>query len=372
MCVSLKKLNLFISDISTVVSVDIEILKELSNVPGPPGFEDKVRELIAKYIKDYVDELSVDNLGNLIAVKYGKEKDFKVMIAAHMDEVGLLIRFIDNNGFAKFMALGGIDPRILPGQRVVILTEKEPVRGVIGFKPPHITSSEERSKAIPIKDLYIDFGARSAEEAKEMGVREGCVAVFDRDFQVISPKIVTGKAFDDRVGCFVLIETLKRLKETVPTIYAVFTVQEEVGLRGAGVAAYAINPSLAMVLEGTVAADTPEVPQSDVITRVGKGPAIRLIDPTMIAQRKLFEFVVKIAEEEKIPYQIQISYAGGTDAGRIHLTRKGIPSVAISVPVRYIHTPCCLLNLEDVENTIKLLAKTIEKLKSPEQIKYTI
>jgi len=352
--------------------VDIEILKELSNVPGPPGFEDKVRELIAKYVKDYVDELSVDNLGNLIAVKYGKEKDFKVMIAAHMDEVGLLIRFIDNNGFAKFMALGGIDPRILPGQRVLIATEKGYIRGIIGFKPPHITPAEERSKATSIKDLYIDFGARSLEEAYKMGVKEGCVAVFDRDFQKLSDKIVTGKAFDDRVGCFVLIEVLKQIKKITPTLYAVFTVQEEVGLRGAGVAAYAIDPDLAIALEGTVAADTPEVPSSDVITKVGKGPAIRLIDPTMIAQRKLFEFLVKVAEEEKIPYQVQISYAGGTDAGKIHLTKKGIPSTAISVPVRYIHTPCCLLNLEDVENTIKLLVKIVEKLKSPTQIKYTI
>jgi len=352
--------------------VDLKILEELSNVVGPPGFEDKVRELIAGYVKEYVDELYVDSLGNLIAVKYGETKDFKVMVAAHMDEVGLLIRFIDDKGFAKFMNIGGIDPRILPGQRVLITTEKRYVRGIIGFKPPHITPAEEKGKATPIKDLYIDFGARSLEEAYEMGVKEGCVAVFDRDFRKLSDEIVTGKAFDDRVGCFVLIEVLKQIKKITPTLYAVFTVQEEVGLRGAGVAAYAIDPDLAIALEGTVAADTPEVPSSDVITRVGKGPAIRLIDPTMIAQRKLFEFVVRVAEEKKIPYQVQISYAGGTDAGRIHLTRKGIPSTAVSVPVRYIHTPCCLMNLKDVQNTIKLISSIVEELKSPDQIKYKL
>jgi len=334
----------------------VDILGKLSETNGAPGYEDKVRELITGLVKNYVEKLSVDKLGNLITVK-GRGRP-RVMLAAHMDEVSLMIRHIDSNGFMRFISLGGVPPYVLLGQEVVIEGSRSKVYGVVGAKPPHL---REPAKELKIEDLYIDVGAENREEVSELGIKIGDLAFFSTKFRYCGRRVM-GKAFDDRVGCTVLIEVLRRIEDIGCALYGVFTVQEEVGTRGAKVAAFSIEPDVAIVLEGTIAADTPDVPVYKVITRLRRGPAIRIMDASMITNRKLLGFVIKVAEELKLPYQLQISPTSGTDAGRIHLTKGGIPSIVISVPCRYIHTPKSIAIVDDMEHTIKLVEEVVKRI----------
>lgn len=334
----------------------VGILRELSEVNGAPGYEDKVRELIVKFVKNYVRKLTVDKLGNLITVK-GEGRP-KVMLVAHMDEVSLMIRHIDEKGFIKFINLGSISPYILLGEEIAIEGSNGIVYGVIGTKPPHL---RERVKELRIEDLYIDVGARDRKDVIESGINIGDFAFFSTKFRVHRRRVM-GKAFDDRVGCTVLIEVLRKVKNVEGSLYSVFTVQEEVGTRGAKIAAFTLEPDIAIVLEGTIAADTPDVPTYKTITQLRRGPAIRVMDATMITNRKLLNFVIKIAEELKIPYQLQISPTSGTDAGRIHITKSGIPSIVISVPCRYIHSPRSIAIIDDIEHTIELVKEIIERI----------
>jgi len=340
----------------------VETLEKLSNVYGVTGREEEVASLLKKLLKPYVDEVKEDKLGNIIGIRKGKKNAPKVMLAAHMDEIGLFVKTITKEGFLHFTKIGGIDDRILLAQKVLVFTEKGPLHGIIGSKPPHIQKEEERKKVISYDELFIDVGASSQEEAKKMGVKVGDTVCFDVKFAKIRENIVIGKAFDDRIGCVIMIEALKRLKKTECTIYAVGTVQEEVGLRGAGTSAFGLYPDFGIALDVTVSGDTPEVKETDAPIKMGKGPSLTIADAGMIVPPKVLRLMVDAAEENKIPYQLETGLPGSTDAARILLTRDGVPSGAISIPTRYIHSPTSLLNLEDVENALKLLIAVIQKI----------
>jgi len=340
----------------------VETLEKLSNACGVTGREEEVREQMSKFLKPYVDEVKEDNLGNVIGIKEGKKNAPKVMLAAHMDEIGLLVKTISKEGFLQFMKLGGIDDRVLLAQKVMVYTEKGPLHGIIGSKPPHIQKEDERKRVIPYDELFVDVGAASSEEAQKMGVRIGDPIEFDIRFVKISKNIVIGKAFDDRAGCAIMIETLKRLEKTDCTVYAVGTVQEEVGCRGATTSAFGLCPDIGIALDVTVAGDTPGVKEIDAPIKLGKGPSLTIADSLLITHPKVLRLLVDTAEENKIPYQLEAGLPGGTDAGRISLTREGVPSGTISLPARYIHSPTSLISLADAENVVKLAIATIQKI----------
>jgi len=339
-----------------------EILEKLSNACGIAGREEEVRSLMNKLLKPHVDEVKEDKLGNVIGIKRGKKNAPKVMLAAHMDEIGLLVKTISKKGFIQFAKIGGIDDRILLAQNVIVYTEKGPLHGIIGSKPPHIQKEEERKRVLTYDELFIDVGAENQEEAKKMGVRIGDPIGFDVKFSKIGKDVVIGKAFDDRVGCAAMIEAMKHLKNTECTIYAVGTVQEEVGLRGATTAAFGIYPDIGIALDVTVAGDMPGVKEAEAPIKMRKGPSLTVADFGLITHPKVLRLLVDAAEENKIPYQLETGLPGSTDAARISLTREGVPCGVISIPTRYIHSPSSLLSLKDVENAVKLTVAAIQKI----------
>jgi len=340
----------------------VETLEKLSNACGVAGREEEVRRLLREFLKPYMDEVKEDKLGNVIGIKRGKENAPNVMLAAHMDEIGLLVKTISNDGFIQFMKMGGIDDRILLAQKVIVHTEKGPLHGIIGSKPPHIQKEDERKKVLTYDELFIDIGAESREEAKQMGVKIGDPVSFDVKFAKIGNETVIGKAFDDRVGCAVMVETVRQLKEIKCTLYAVGTVQEEVGLRGATTAAFGIYPDVGIALDVTVAGDVPGVKEFEAPIKLRKGPSLTIADYGLITHPKVLRLLIDVAEENKIPYQLETGLPGSTDAARISLTREGVPSGVISIPTRYIHSPASLLSLKDAENTVKLTVAAIQKI----------
>lgn len=339
-----------------------EVLEKLSNACGVAGREEEVRSLMKKFMKPHVDEIKEDKLGNVIGIKKGKKNAPKVMLAGHMDEIGLLVKTISKEGFLQFTKIGGIDDRILLGKKVIVYAEKGSLHGIIGSKPPHIQKEEERKRVITCDELFIDIGAGSQEEAKKMGVRIGDPVGFDIKFAKIGKNIVVGKAFDDRVGCAVMVEAMERLEKTECTVYAVGTVQEEVGLRGATTAAFGICPDVGIALDVTIAGDVPGVKEVEAPVKLGKGPALTVADYGLITHPKVLRLLIDSAEESKIPYQLETGLPGSTDAARISLTREGVPSGVISVPTRYIHSPTSLLSLDDAEKAVKLLVAAIKKI----------
>jgi len=339
-----------------------DTLEKLSNACGIAGREEEVRSLMKNFLKLYVDEVKEDKLGNVIGIKRGKKNAPKVMLAAHMDEIGLLVKTISKEGFIQFAKIGGIDDRILLAQKVIVYTEKGPLHGIIGSKPPHIQKEEERKRVLTYDELFIDIGAENQEQAKKMGVKIGDPVGFDIKFAKVGKNIVIGRAFDDRVGCAVMVEAMKRLEKTDCTVYAVGTVQEEVGLRGATTAAFGIYPDVGIALDVTVAGDVPGVKEVEAPIKLGKGPSIEIADMGLIAHPKVVRLLVDAAEESKIPYQLETGLPGSTDAARISLTREGVPSGVISIPTRYIHSPSSLLSLEDAEKTVKLTVAAIQKI----------
>ena len=339
-----------------------DTLEKLSNACGVAGREEEVRSLMKNFLKPYVDEVKEDKLGNIIGIKKGKKNAPKVMLAAHMDEIGLLVKIISKKGFIQFAKIGGIDDRILLAQKVIVYTEKGPLHGIIGSKPPHIQKEEERKRVLTCDELFIDIGAENQEQAKKMGVKIGDPVGFDIKFAKVGKNIVIGRAFDDRVGCAVMVEAMKRLEKTECTVYAVGTVQEEVGLRGATTAAFGIYPDVGIALDVTIAGDVPGVREVEAPIKLGKGPSIEIADMGLIAHPKVVRLLVDAAEENKIPYQLETGLPGSTDAARISLTREGVPSGVISIPTRYIHSPSSLLSLEDAEKTVKLTVAAIQKI----------
>lgn len=343
---------------------EVYLLKELSNLFGPSGFEEEVREVVKREFEKVTDEVKVDVLGNVIGVKKGDEKYPTILLDAHMDEVGFMITHIDKNGFLRFDLLGGLDQRVLYAQKVVIKGDKGKIRGFIGAKAPHLLKPEERSKAVDVEDLFIDIGASSRDEVYEMGIKIGSVGTFDTTFTYLSKNRVLGKAFDDRVGLAVMISVLKRIKDADYNVIAIASVQEEVGLRGARTAAWQVNADFALAIEGTAAADTPGTPEHKRSTEIGKGPAITLADRSIISHPIVVKELINVAKERRIPYQFKRVFVGGTDAGVIHLIREGIPSAVVSVPSRYIHSPAAILDVNDFKYTIDLVHGFIELVSS--------
>ncbi|WP_414468752.1 M42 family metallopeptidase [Methanobacterium sp. ACI-7] len=341
-----------------------DLLEKLSNAPGVSGFEGEIRKIMTEELTGHVDEIETDGLGNLIAVKKGSGKGKKIMLAAHMDEIGLMVRHIDKEGFVKFTKIGGINDQMLLNQEVYIHSEEGIVLGVIGAKPPHRMKAAEKRKVVEYENMFIDIGAANKEEAEKL-VGVGYPITIKHEFSKLQSNLVTGKAFDNRVGCYVLVEAMKRAK-TDATIYGVGTVQEEVGLKGAKTSAYRINPDLAIALDVTISGDHPGIKFEEAPAKINGGPAIILTDASgrgLITHPTVKRLLIDAADEEDIPYQLEVSEGGTTDATAIHLTREGIPTGVLSVPTRYIHTPVEVVSLDDIENTIKLLVAAIERVK---------
>jgi putative aminopeptidase FrvX len=333
-------------------------LKQLSEAVGVSGDEGQVRAVVLDVVRASVDDVRVDTMGNVLAFKRGSGRDrLRVMVSAHMDEIGLMVVGHDGDGFLQVRAVGGIDPRMLPGMLFQVGPERIP--GVIGVKPIHLVKEDELEKVARIEDLVMDVGAKTKDEAKGLAPL-GTYAAFATKFREIGPT-VSGKAFDDRAGCTVLVELLRGERFRFD-LHAVFTVQEEVGLRGAGVAAYAIEPDCAFALEGTIADDIPKDRDVSPTTQLGKGPAITVMDHSFISDRRLLRLLTTTAEELGIPYQFKQPGIGGTDSGAIHRSRGGVPSVTVAVPSRYIHSPVALLSLEDFDNTVRLMRESLSRL----------
>ncbi|KJF28847.1 M42 family metallopeptidase [Clostridium aceticum] len=317
---------------------------------SPAGNEGRISEFIRNQIKDYVDEIKVDALGNLIARKKGNGK--KIMLAGHMDQIALMVTYIDDKGFLRFTNVGGISPTISLSQRVIF---ENGTIGVIG------SEKIEDLKDFKLEKLFIDIGASSKEEA-EKKVTIGDMAVYYTE-ALYDDKKVMSQAVDDRIGCFVMIEALKKLSTTANDLYFVFTVQEEVGTRGAKTAAYDIAPDMAIAFDVTATGDTPKA--KSMAVELGKGPAIKVKDNSILCHPKVKNYMIKQAEENNIPYQLEILEFGGTDSGAIHLTRSGVPSGVLSIPCRYLHSNCEMVFLSDVKEAIEL---TVYMLKNSIEI----
>lgn len=335
----------------------MELLKKLSELPGISGREDEVRTLIHQELEKSADEVEIDKTGNVIAHKEGKS-DRKLMICAHMDEIGFLVRHIDDNGFIRLREVGGFDPRVLLARRVTI-HGKEKVNGIIGTKPLHLMTEKEKKKEIKIKDLFVDTG-RSAEEIKEI-VSMGDMITYQMDFKPMGEETFSGKCLDDRLGVYTMIKVFEKIKAPEVDLYAVASVQEEVGLRGAQVSSFDIEPDLGLALDVTVANDVPGGSGQDKVTELGEGTAIKIMDSVTISNHKLVTFLRKLAEENDIDYQMEILPGGGTDAGAIERSRSGIPVGGISTPIRYAHSGLELAKKGDLEASIELIKLFIEK-----------
>jgi len=345
------------------------LLKRLTEASGVSGYEMDVGKIVFNELKEHVDWIETDNFGNVISLKKATATDGpKIMLAGHMDEIGLLVKYIDEKGFLYFERIGGVFPRSLFFQPVTIHCKNGPVGGLTCCKPPE--TPEEANKMPELKAFFIDIGAKSRVEAEKLGVRIGDSVTFERPFKALgSGNILVSKAFDDRVGVCVVVETMKNLakKRVEANVYGVADVQEEVGCRGAQVAAYRIAPDMAIAVDVTVAGDLPGVPEKEMVTKVGLGPAIKVMDQAggslgLISHLKVRELLVSTAEEEKIPYQMEVLPRGSTDASTIHLTREGVPSCVISIPTRYTHS-YELLDIRDVVNAVKLLTATVRKVR---------
>ncbi|UOG06558.1 M42 family metallopeptidase [Bacillus altitudinis] len=353
----------------------LTMLKDLTDAKGIPGNERDVKKVMQSYIETYADEVSTDRLGSLIAKKEGNANGPKVMLAGHLDEVGFMVTKIDDKGYIRFQTVGGWWSQVMLAQRVTIVTKKGDIAGVIGSKPPHVLSPEARKKSIEITDMFIDIGASSKEQAMEWGVLPGDQIVPYFEFTVMNDeKMLLAKAWDNRIGCAVAIDVMKNLKDTQHEniAYSVATVQEEVGLRGAKTAAATIQPDIGFAIDVGVAGDTPGITEKEATSKLGKGPTIVVFDASMVSHKGLRDFVVQTADELNIPYQYDSMPGGGTDAGGIHLTGHGVPSLSIGIPSRYIHTHAAMIHRDDYENAVKLLTEVIKRLdqKTVEQITY--
>ncbi len=352
-------------------------LQEITDAFGPSGFEDEVGVIVEKHLGGFC-EVMRDGLGSTVGKLVGASETPSILIAGHMDEVGFMVAGVTKGGYLKINPLGGWWPHVLLSQRVVIKTrEGKLVHGLIGSKAPHSLKPEERTKVMEIEDLYIDIGASEDNEAyKKFGVRVGDPVVPYAQFEKLGPdgKFLMAKAWDNRIGVAVAIEVAKALKgqKHPNTLYAGGSVQEEVGLRGAGTCAYFVNPDIAIAIDVTLAADIPGSPNSEWGEKIGKGPSISVMDGSLLPNPRLLDFVLEIADKKGIPYQMGSLSKGGTDGGRFATTRNGIPSLTLSIATRYIHSHYSILHRDDVDNLIALLVETVKALdfKAIEKIKY--
>ena len=338
-----------------------DLLEKLSNAPGISGHEGIVRDMILEEIKPYIDTHEIDNMGNLITCKYAGQPN--IMLAAHMDEIGLIVKYIDDQGFIYFSPVGGWFDQTLLHQRMVIHTKLGEHYGINGSKPPHVMKAVEYDKVIKKDKMFIDIGADSKSDAIKMGIEIGNQIVPDAKFFTLNKSKVAGKALDNRAGCTMLIEIMKNL-ESDATVYAVFTTQEEVGLKGARTSAFKINPDFSFATDVTICGDHPGISKRESDISMGKGPAITMSDASgrgIIVPEIILNKIKKIEDEYNIPVQYEVSDGGTTDGTAIHLTREGIPTGVISIPCRYIHTPYSIIDMNDLENSVRLMKRILEK-----------
>ena len=322
------------------------LIRTLTEAYGPSGHEEQIRSVIRAKIEPLADEIHVDALGNLIALKSGTRKGKKVMLAAHMDEIGLMISYVDRKGFMRAQPIGGVDLMTLAGGRVQFAD------GTIGAMGPE--KRPEFQKKPELSKLYIDIGATSLEDAQE---RLGQAVSFVRPLVDMGQRIVA-KAMDDRIGCAILVQTLRQLHDSPHNVYFVFSVQEEVGLRGARTSAYGLEPDVGIAVDVTAAGDTPEAPK--MAMKLGAGPCIKVMDSGMLSHPRIKDLLIETAQAHKIPYQLEVLSRGTTDATAIQLARGGVPSGCVSIACRYIHTQSEMVDMDDVSNAVKLLLALLE------------
>ncbi len=342
-----------------------DLLEKYTNAHGISGSEGEIRKLLEKELEPYVDGIRTDTMGNLIATKKGKGPS--VMLAAHMDEIGLMVKYIDENGFLRFVKIGGWFDQTLLNQRVRVHGKKGTIPGVIGSKPPHVMKEEDRKKPVKGDDMFIDIGAKDAEDAEKLGVEIGTTISLDREFVPLANGKVTSKAFDNRAGVVILVEVMKRLSELNidAHVYAVGTVQEEVGLKGARTSAYGLIPDVALAVDTTIPGDHPGISKTDSHLEIGKGPVLTVADASgrgLIAHHQILRWLRETAGENEISCQLGVGSGGTTDATAIHLTREGIPTGTVSIATRYIHSPVEVLDVADVEACVNLIVKAIENV----------
>ena len=336
----------------------LETLKTLCSLNGVSGSEDDVREYIVSRAKDHTDEVITDVMGNVIVSKKGlKKPDKKIVLCAHMDEVGVIITSITDDGFLKFGKAGGFDNRVILGKAVKI--GKDQVQGVIGCKAIHLVKVKDREKPMEIEDMYIDIGAGNRKEAEKL-VSLGDTGAFDEDVREFGNGYIKAKAIDDRFGCAVLLELIKS-KLPIDCTF-VFTVQEEVGLRGAYTAAYHTDPDITLIVEGTSAADLPSVPENKKVCKVGNGPVIPFMDNGAIYNKEIHSLLTGLADKKEIPWQTKTYIAGSTDGSAFQKTRAGVKTAGIAAPIRNLHSPTCVGKISDMEAVLKLVGLFLEKM----------
>ena len=341
-----------------------ELLKELTEAYGIPGYEAPVRAIVRQHLGP-LGVISQDKIGSVICRKEGSTDVPRVMIAGHMDEIGFMIKHITKDGFLRFLPLGGWFDQVLLGHRVVIKTRKGDVVGVIGAKPPHLLSPDERTKIVKKQDMYIDIGATSREDVEAAGVRPGDPAIPRADFvPLANGKTYLSKAFDDRVGTALVISSLQALQDQSHpnTVYGVVTVQEEVGLRGARTSAWVVEPDVAIILESDIAGDVPGIKPEQSTINLGGGPTVLLYDRQMIPNLNLRDLLIDTAAEIGVAVQFSAIEGGATDGGVIHLHKTGVPTVVIGVAARHIHSHSSILHRDDYDNAVKLLVALLTRL----------
>jgi putative aminopeptidase FrvX len=341
-----------------------QLLKELTEANGVPGYETPVRAVVRNYMEG-LGEISQDKSGNVICRKQGSEENPRLMLAAHMDEIGFMVKHITKEGFIKFLPLGGWFDQVMLGQRVLIQTRNGDVVGVIGAKPPHMLPPEERSKVVAKKDMYIDIGATNQEEVESAGVRPGDPVVPRADFVPLhGGKTYLSKAFDDRVGVAMMVSALQTIRERQHpnTVYAVATVQEEVGVRGATTGVRSVDPDVAIVLESDIAGDVPGIKPEESSVKLGQGPTILIYEARTIPNVKMRQFISDTAAELEIPLQVSYAEGGGTDAGAIHMHHTGVPTAVLGVAARHIHSHSSIIHRDDYDRGVRLLVALIERL----------
>lgn len=341
-----------------------QLLKELTEAYGVPGYEAPIRAVVRKHLEP-LGELSQDKIGSLICRKAGAAEAPRVMIAGHMDEIGFMVKHITKEGFLRFLPLGGWFDQVMLGQRVVIQTRRGEVVGVIGAKPPHMLSADDRKKVVEKKDMYIDIGATSLGEAEAAGVRLGDPVIPRADFvPLANGKTYLSKAFDDRVGVALVISALQALqgKAHPNTVYGVSTVMEEVGVRGATTSVRLVNPDVAIVLESDIAGDVPGIKDEESSIRLGQGPSMLIYDARMIPNLLLRDLVRDTAAEIGVPLQLSYVEAGATDGAAIHLHDTGVPTVVIGVAARHIHSHSAIMHRDDYDGAVRLLQALLMRL----------
>ncbi len=338
------------------------LLKQLSEAHGVPGFEDEVRADLRRLVEPYGTVLQ-DRVGSLIC-RQGEEGP-RLMLAAHLDEIGFMVNHVGGDGFLRFLQLGGWWDQVLLGQRVIVKSHKGDLLGVIGAKPPHLIPADDRKKLVEKKDMYIDIGVGAKAEATEAGVRPGDAVIPVGDFQILTGgKAYMGKAFDDRAGVALMVDLLRHFAESEHpnAIYGVGTAMEEVGCRGAQTSAEVVNPDVALVLEVDLCGDVPGILPQEASTKLGGGPSIWLLDARMIPNLRLRDLVISTAEELEMPLQFSAYTGAAADGSAIHLHRTGVPTIVLGLPVRHVHSAAGIMHRDDYDNLLKLLIALVGKL----------